>query len=195
MFPFNRLSTANSVFGFCQAATGYAAWVFYQQEQFVQTATQYNHIGTNKQELVVYFSRLGYTRNAAYKEANRLGADIMSLPPLIQQQVQAVLGGAVFAMRGKAMPIAALEDNLSQYAHITLCTPIWVFRICSPMQTFCKEANGQIQSVSYILLHHNRARYAGAVRELDRLLDAKHLSAQSICCRMRKVTKRWVGID
>ena len=35
MFPLNFMSTAFFVIGFCQAATGYAAWVFDRQEQFV----------------------------------------------------------------------------------------------------------------------------------------------------------------
>ena len=33
MFPLNFMSTIYFVFGFCQAATGYAAWVFQKQEE------------------------------------------------------------------------------------------------------------------------------------------------------------------
>ena len=58
MFPLNFMSTAFFVLGFCQAATGYAAWVFYQQEQFNVQESDYPNIGTNPKRLVVYFSRI-----------------------------------------------------------------------------------------------------------------------------------------
>ena len=62
MFPLNFMSTIFFVFGFCQAATGYATWVFYQQEQFTVREADYPNIGTNPKRLVVYFSRMGYVK-------------------------------------------------------------------------------------------------------------------------------------
>lgn len=74
MFPLNFMSTAFFVIGFCQAATGYAAWVFYRQEQFNVQESDYPNIGTNPKRLVVYFSRMGYVKKQAMEEANRMGA-------------------------------------------------------------------------------------------------------------------------
>jgi hypothetical protein len=51
MFPLNFMSTAFFVIGFCQAATGYATWVFYQQEQFTVREADYPNIGTNPKRL------------------------------------------------------------------------------------------------------------------------------------------------
>lgn len=65
MFPLNFMSTAFFVIGFCQAATGYAAWVFYQQEQFNVRESDYPSIGTNPKRLVVYCSRMGYVKKQA----------------------------------------------------------------------------------------------------------------------------------
>ena len=63
MFPLNFMSTIYFVFGFCQAATGYAAWVFSKQEAFRVDREEYSNIGRNPKRLVVYFSRLGYVES------------------------------------------------------------------------------------------------------------------------------------
>ena len=71
MFPPNFMSTIYFFFGLAQAATGWAAWVFWQQESFQVDITQYPHIGTNPDRLVVFFSRMGYVRRIAYETAER----------------------------------------------------------------------------------------------------------------------------
>lgn len=58
MFPLNFMSTIYFVFGFAQAATGYAAYVFAKQEAFSVNIEDYDNIGTNRSNLVVYFSRM-----------------------------------------------------------------------------------------------------------------------------------------
>lgn len=62
MFPLNFMSTAYFIFGLCQAATGYAAWVFQKQEAFAVNRADYPNIGTNPKRLVVFLSRMGYVR-------------------------------------------------------------------------------------------------------------------------------------
>ncbi len=191
MFPMNVLSTAYFIFGFCQAATGYAACVFFKQEQFPQDVSGYKNIGTNSRELVVYFSRMGYTKKIAYEEADKLGADIYEITtPEPTSGTSGFWWCGFFAMRGKDMPINAISVDLSQYDHITLCSPIWVFRLCSPTQTFCKAALGKIKSVSYILLHHMNAPYDNVFRNTDAMLGLHHTSAVSICCKMGKIISR-----
>lgn len=55
IFPLNFMSTAFFVFGFLQAAAGYAALVFLKQEEFKVNAAEYPAVGTDKKALVVYF--------------------------------------------------------------------------------------------------------------------------------------------
>ena len=74
MFPLNFMSTIYFVFGFCQAATGYAAWVFQKQESFRVDPSDYPNIGNDPKRLVVFFSRMGYVKKVAYQEADRTGA-------------------------------------------------------------------------------------------------------------------------
>ena len=54
-------------------------YVFYTQEQFKFDPKDYKNIGKNKDVLVVYFSRMGYTKKVAYEEAEKQKADILEL--------------------------------------------------------------------------------------------------------------------
>lgn len=62
MFPLNFMSTAYFIFGFIQAITGYMTVVFYDQEHFTVSESDYPNIGSDPTKLVVYFSRMGYTK-------------------------------------------------------------------------------------------------------------------------------------
>ena len=71
IFPANFMSTTYFIFGFLQAAAGLAAWIFYKQERFLAQTDFLPHAGTDHSRLVVYFSRMGYTKKAALEEARR----------------------------------------------------------------------------------------------------------------------------
>lgn len=79
MFPLNFMSTAYFIFGLCQTAAGYAAWVFRKREAFTVNRADYPHIGDDPTRLVVFFSRMGYVRKQAYAEANRTGAAVYEI--------------------------------------------------------------------------------------------------------------------
>lgn len=76
MFPLNFMSTAYFIFGFIQAITGYMTVVFYDQEHFTVSESDYPNIGSDPTKLVVYFSRMGYTKKKALEAADRTGAEI-----------------------------------------------------------------------------------------------------------------------
>ena len=71
IFPFNVMSTAYFIFGFLQFITGYMTLVFRKQEEFKFNIDDYPYINPESTTLVVYFSRMGYTRKIAYEIANR----------------------------------------------------------------------------------------------------------------------------
>lgn len=97
IFPLNFMSTIYFFFGLAQAATGYAAFVFYRQEHFAenegcetlvptsekreQCSTEQGEHGigdageADSRELVVYFSRMGYTMYYAFELAQKRGAN------------------------------------------------------------------------------------------------------------------------
>ena len=79
IFPLNVMSTLYFIFGLAQACTGYAAYVFMRQESFTVDTAKYKNIGRDKTRLVVYFSRMGYTKRTAYEAADALGANIYEI--------------------------------------------------------------------------------------------------------------------
>lgn len=191
MFPPNFMSTIYFIFGFLQAVTGYTAWVFYEQERFTVNEEDYPNVGTNPERLVVYFSRMGYTKKIALEEANRTGAEIYEIKS--KERVEGTLGFwwcGRFGMHRWAMPIEDVSSDLSKYEHVTVCSPIWVFALAAPVRAFCKAAGGKMKSAEYILVHHQKAKYQNAAREADELLGIENSPYTSVCCRRGKYVKR-----
>ena len=187
MFPLNFMSTIFFVFGFCQAATGYAAWVFYQQEQFTVREADYPNIGTNPKQLVVYFSRMGYVKRQALEEANRTGAALYEIRST--ERTAGTLGFwwcGRYGMHRWAMPIAPISIDLTAYDHVTICSPIWVFHLAAPVRSFCQQAAGKVKEADYILVHHQSSRYENAAEEMDALLGIHHTGLRSVQCHTGK---------
>ena len=184
MFPLNFMSTIYFIFGAAQAATGYAAWVFEKQEDFHATMEDYPHIGTDPKRLVVFFSRMGYVRKLAYEEAERTGAAVYEIRST--ERTEGTLGFwwcGRYGMHKWDMPIEPIGIDLAGYAHVTICSPIWVFALAAPVRAFARAAAGQIREVDYILVHHQNSRYENAAAELDTLLGVKHTALRSVRCR------------
>lgn len=184
MFPLNFMSTAFFIFGLCQAATGYAALVFYKQEQFSVSRGDYPNIGTNPKNLVVFFSRMGYVRKLAYEEANRTGAAVYEIEA--DEKTDGTLGFwwcGRYGMHHWDMPIKPVTIDPGQYEHITVCSPIWVFSVSAPVKAFCREFAGKIKSADYILVHHTSDLYEKAADELDDIACIKRSGLRSIRCR------------
>ena len=185
MFPPNFMSTIYFVFGFAQAATGYAAWVFAKQEAFQVNIADYPNIGTNPERLVVFFSRMGYVRRLAYEEANRTGAAVYEIKST--ERTEGTSGFwwcGRYGMHKWAMPIEQVDIDLSRYNHVTICSPIWVFALAAPVRSFCAQAAGKIKEADYILVHHQKNNYENAAAEMDKLLGIRHTGLRSVQCRM-----------
>lgn len=191
MFPLNFMSTAYFIFGFIQAITGYMTVVFYDQEHFTVRESDYPNIGSDPTKLVVYFSRMGYTKKKALEAADRTGAEIYEVRAA--ERTSGTLGFwwcGRYGMHRRAMPIEDIGVQLEKYDHVTVCSPVWVFNLCAPMREFCKKASGRIRSADYILVHHQKSLYANAVDEMDRLLGLKDTPAVSVCCREGRYLKQ-----
>ena len=191
MFPLNFMSTAYFIFGFIQAITGYMTVVFYDQEHFTVSESDYPNIGSDPTKLVVYFSRMGYTKKRALDAADRTGAEIYEVRAA--ERTSGTLGFwwcGRYGMHRWAMPIEDIGVQLEKYDHVTVCSPVWVFNLCAPMREFCKKASGRIRSADYILVHHQKSLYANAADEMDRLLELKDTPAVSVCCREGRYLKQ-----
>ena len=185
IFPPNFMSISYFIFGFCQASTGYITWVFAGQEAFRVDRSDYPNIGTDSTRLVVFFSRMGYVKQQAYIAANRTGAEVYELKATERTEGTAGFWWCGrFAMHRWAMPIEQVTVDLSTYDHVTICTPVWVFSLASPMREFCKQSAGKIKAVDYVLVHHTKGQYKSVAAEMDDLLGIPHTSSVSVQCRM-----------
>lgn len=185
MFPLNFMSTIYFVFGLIQAATAYAAWVFFKQESFAFDAADYENIGKNADRLVVYFSRMGYVKKVAYAAANASGAALYEIRA--REHTSGTKGFwwcGRFGMHRWSMPIQPLQIDPAAYQHITICAPIWVFALASPVRAFCKQVSGRVQAADYILVHHTSGHYTNVAREMDAILGVSHTDCRDVQCRM-----------
>ena len=188
MFPLNFMSTLFFIIGFLQAVTGYAALVFYKQENFSVDESDYSDIGTNPKRLVVYFSRMGYVKKTALEEADKTGAEIYEVRSTeLTEGTKGFWWCGRYGMHGWDMPIEPIGIDLSSYEHVTICSPIWVFHLSAPMRSFCRQASGKIKEVDYILLHHNKGSYENAADEMDSLLKIRRTGFRSFCCRKGEI--------
>ena len=184
MFPLNFMSTLYFIFGFCQAATGYAAWVFQRQEAF-QARPLPPLPSVEHPRRLVDFSRMGYVKKLAYEIAEKTGAAVYEIRSI--ERTEGTLGFwwcGRFGMHRWDMPIRPIDVDLSAFEHVTLCAPIWVFALAAPVRAFCRQAAGQIREADYLLVHHTSGRYDSAAREMDRLLGLKHTALRSVQCKV-----------
>ena len=191
MFPLNVMSTSFFFFGLLQAICGYAACVFRMQESFSVSEKDYPWIGTNPTRLVVYFSRMGYTKKLALEEADRTGACVYEIRAA--ERTEGTLGFwwcGRYGMHRWDMPIQEISINPEAFEHVTIVSPIWVFHLAAPVRTFCRQARGKIKEADYILNHHQKDLYVGAADEMDALLQLHGSSAVSVCCRRGKYLRR-----
>ena len=190
IFPPNFMSTIYFIFGFCQACTGYMTWVFLKQEAFHVDISDYPDIGTNGKRLVVYFSRMGYVKKQACEAARSTGAQLYEIKAA--ERTEGTVGFwwcGRFAMLRRAMPIEPVDIDLTAYEHVTICTPIWVFSLASPVREFCRLSRGKIKEADYVLVHHTKGKYRNAAEEMDRLLGITHKSCISLSCRMGELRR------
>ena len=83
-----------------------------------------------------------------------------------------------------AMDIEPISVPLNTYDHVTICTPIWVFSLASPVRQFCKQSAGEIKEADYVLVHHTSGLYQSVAAEIDRLLGIVHTSSVSVRCKI-----------
>lgn len=192
IFPTNILSITYFVVGIIQLITGYMTYVFYTQEQFKFDTNEYKNIGKNKDVLVVYFSRMGYTKKVAHEEAEKQKADIIELRA--KEKTENTSGFwwcGRYGMHKWSMPIYDIDIDLKTYKKVIIVSPIWVFSVSAPIREFCYKYSKSINSVEYIFVHFMNTKFENVADEVDGILNKKRDKFTSICMRIGKVKKVW----
>ena len=174
IFPSNFLSNAYFVFGVLQLITGYAALVSFNQVNFKFDEKDFPNVVADSKAgsktLVIYFSRLNYTKTIAYKKADENAAQIVGLKT--KERTEGTLGFwwcGRFGMHKWGMETLPLGIDLVGFEKIILVTPIWVFKMCSPMRDFVIKNKDILKqkNVEVVFNHFNPWLSKGAVKEIE----------------------------
>ena len=132
------------------------AYVFLSQESMVVKKEDYTGIGKRGKDLVVFFSRLGYTRQVAYEEASRLGADLFEIKA--KERTEGTLGFwwcGRYGMHSWPMEIEKIDKDVEKYESVTICSPVWVFGPAAPIREFLTENKGNIKKMRVVITDHS----------------------------------------
>ena len=190
IFPKNFLSISFFIIGLLQFIIGLITIIFYSQSLFKFDETNYQNINQNKDSIVVYFSRMGYTKKIAYEKANELACDIIEIKT--KEKTEGTLGFwwcGRFGMHKWKMKIDDINVDLKKYKKVYIVSPIWVFNICAPVRDFCYKYKEDISNHEYIFTHFMKAKFTNVADETDKILERKRDGFTSICIRYGKVYK------
>lgn len=171
IFPTNALDIIYFTLGVLQLIVGYIALVSYNQVNFKFNESDYQNINNESKTLVVYFSRMKFTKKIAYETANKEDAEIVDLKS--KERTEGTLGFwwcGRFGMHKWPMETYPLDKDLNKYERIIIVTPIWVFRMCAPMRDFVNKNQDVLKNkeVKVVFNHFNPWLPKGAIKEIKK---------------------------
>ena len=180
IFPMNALDIIYFTLGVLQLLTGYIALVSYNQVFFKFNENDYQDIDKESKTLVVYFSRKKFTTKIAYEIANKEKATIKEL--ITKERTEGDLGFwwcGRFGMHAWPMETEPLDVELNAYNKIILVTPIWVFKMCSPMRDFINKNKDILKQkeVCVVFNHFNPWLPKGAIKEIEKSINIKEVQS------------------
>lgn len=191
ILPTNFMSILYFIFGCLQLVSGYICFVFFKRSLFTFKSEEYTNINKNTKNLVVYFSRNGYSKKIAYEIAAANGSYVLELKT--KERTDGFLGFlwcGRFNMHRWGMSISDYDIDVSRFEKVIIVSPIWVFSICAPIREFLRLNKAKIKSVDYVFVHFMKARFSSLARQVDELIGIKHEKLLSITCRMGDYSKK-----
>ena len=182
IFPTNLLDILYFSFGCLQLITGYVALVSYNQVNFKFNENDYPNIDKESKTLVIFFSRMKYTKKIAYIIANEENANIVELK--CKERTKGTLGFwwcGRFGMHAWPMETYPLQEDIKKYEKIIIVTPIWVFRMCAPMRDFVSKNQDVLKNkgVKVVFNHFNPWLPKGAVKEMKKYANVVEVKSKT----------------
>lgn len=143
-----------------------------------------------KDTVVVYFSRMGYTKKIAYSIANDLECKIIEITP--KEKIKGTLGFWWCGRFGMHKWPMELEKNydLSKYKEVIICSPIWVFDVSSPIRELLIQNKNKVKNVTYVLTHFMNNKFIYVADNMDKILNTKRKKLISYTVRFGKVKNK-----
>lgn len=145
-------------------------------------------INKKSKTIVVYFSRMGYTKKIAYMIASEENSNIYELTT--KQKTSGTLGfwwRGRFNMHKWRMDTKDVNFNLKDYDKVIIVSPIWVFSLSAPIKDFCYKYKSDIDSYELVLNHFMKSNFLNVRDEVYKILGKKCEKFTSICVRFGKI--------
>ena len=190
ILPFNLLSLTFFLLGLIQTILAYICKVRYIQSVFKINYDEYKNINKLKDTVVVYFSRMDYTKKIAYSIANDLECKIIEITP--KEKIKGTLGFWWCGRFGMHKWPMELEKNydLSKYKEVIICSPIWVFDVSSPIRELLIQNKNKVKNVTYVLTHFMNNKFIYVADNMDKILNTKRKKLISYTVRFGKVKNK-----
>ncbi|HHS49917.1 MAG TPA: hypothetical protein ENN07_02260 [candidate division Zixibacteria bacterium] len=124
-----------------------------------------------KRILVVYYSRTGVTETVAKNLAERLGAEIEAIAEERDRNgaVQYMLAGKE-ALMESLPPINPPTEDPANFDLVVLGTPVWAFKMASPMRSYLAMNEGKFREVALFCTHRGSGG-KGTFESFEKVLD------------------------
>lgn len=191
ILPFNFMSTTYFVFGALQLIAAVVCYVGCRQSEFNFNPSGYENVGSNPKNLIVYYSRTGYTEKLAYEKANESGAAVFKLNTT--EKTAGDLGFwwcGRFGMEKLPMNLEDIPQNLEDYESVTLFSPTWVFGVSAPAREFIGKHGGSINNFGCVFTHFMGHSVKNLKKETERLCGKQILCEEY---RMRFGVAKKIG--
>lgn len=140
------------ILGLVLLACSVLTFLFYYKYVFYFNEADYNRLGYNPRELVVYYSRTTYIKKYAYELANSLEADIIALSPYDDFK-----GNKGFFRYVKALflhrPEPIYEIEIGQYENIHCVFESFMSYTSPPMMSFFEAYGHKIKTPELICVY------------------------------------------
>lgn len=140
--------------------------------------------------LVVYYSRKGYTEQAALQAVKENETDFLCIETA---ENTAGYNGFLDCMRmvlSKKEPVLFPYDtDIASYDKVIICAPVWCGALCAPMAAFIRKEKHNIKSAEYIFLHLLPGSIAAVADETDQILRLKREKFTAIHCVFGHIIK------
>ena len=187
ILPKNILSISYFVFGFMQFLIGLITLIFYVQEQFVFNEENY-HINKSSKTIVIYFSRMGYTKKIAYAFADKENANIYEITT--KEKTSGTLGFwwcGRFGMHRWRMNIENINIDLKKFDKVIIVSPIWVFDLSAPVKDFCYKYKDDINSYELVLTHFMKSKFINVKENVCKIIGKSCKKFTSVCVKYGKI--------
>lgn len=132
--------------------------------------------------LVIFYSRTGHVKKAAENYAQQHNCEAVEIRDLAGLSRRSGFAKGIFySLLRRCSPIEPIDQKLSDYDVITICSPVWAGTFASPVRAFLSRYSGEIKQVEYIIVRADpKNSYEDVFCQMDEICGKKNIGAISL---------------